>query len=145
MEINVKSTHQTDKNQQSTPYRERVLINMSKYTNSIDRVGIHSIQSETVTVRIVWWPVINSMGNVQWSIAPPHCRELSCDVLGVWSSRKVKFNVHAVLPSEPLPPMNRSSRPLFTKAVRQAVADKLGVNVDGCNSDVIDWEGSDAE
>jgi hypothetical protein len=41
--------------------------------------------------------------------------------------------------------MNRSSRPLFTKAVRQAVADKLGVNVDGCNSDVIDWEGSDAE
>ena len=121
-----------------------MLINKLERPNAVDRVGLHSTQSETVKVKIVWWPVIHSLGDIQWSTTPPHCRELACEVLGVWSSRKVRFNVHAVLPSEPLPPMNRSSRPVFIRAMRQALADKLGVKIEGCNADIIDWEVCDA-
>jgi len=117
---------------------------MSKILTSIERTD-GSIKSETIRVKILWWPTLRDGANVQWSTDPPHCREVACDVLGVWSSRRVKFIVHAVLPNETLPPMNRPSRSLFVKAIKQAMADELGVGVDGCNTDVIDWEGSDAE
>ena len=117
---------------------------MRKLQTSIERTD-GAVKSNTIRVKILWWPVLGNLANVQWSTDPPHCREMSCDVLGVWSSRRVRFVVHAVLPNETLPPMNRSSRPLFAKAIRQAMADELGAGIDGCNTDVIDWEGSDAE
>ena len=117
---------------------------MSKYLTSIERTD-GAVKSESIKVKIVWWPALKNLANIQWSTDPPHCREVICDVLGVWSSRRVKFIVHAVLPNETLPPMNRSGRYLFVKAIREAMADELGVGIDGCNADVIDWEGSDAE
>ena len=117
---------------------------MSKYLTSIERTD-GAVKSESIKVKIVWGPALSNLANIQWSTDPPHCREVACDVLGVWSSRRVKFIVHAVLPNETLPPMNRSSRYLFVKAIREAMADELGVGIDGCNADVIDWEGSDAE
>ena len=107
------------------------------------QVGPMAGQSETVNVRIVWWESLTNLADLQWSTNPPHCREMACDVLGVWSTRRVRFSVHAVLPCEPLPPMNRTSRPLFVKAVKQALVDKLAVGVDGCNMEITDWEGSD--
>ena len=121
------------------------MINNLKILNGIDRLTHHVAKSEMVKIQIVWWPAINNTGDVQWSVAPPHCREVTCEVLGVWSARRVKFIVHAVLPNESLPPMNRPSRPLFIKAIRKAMSIKLGVGIEGCNADVIDWEGSDAE
>ena len=117
---------------------------MSKYLTSIERTD-GAVKSESIKVKIVWWPALSNLANIQWSTDPPHCREVACDVLGVWSSRRVKFMVHAELPNETWPPMTRSSRYLFVKAIREAMADELGVGIDGCNADVIDWEGSDAE
>ena len=103
-----------------------------------------SSRPDTCRVRLVWWPLPTTAANKGWGKEPPHCREISLTVLGVWSPRNSRFTVHAVLPEEPLPEMNSGSRALFVKAARTALAESLSVNIEGLKSEIVDWEGRDA-
>ncbi len=39
--------------------------------------------------------------------------------------------------------MNSPARSLFIRAARDTLSAKLGVEVDGLKSDIVDWEGAD--
>ena len=102
-----------------------------------------SSRPDTCCVRLLWWPIPTTSANKSWGKEPPHCREVALEILGVWSPRGSRFSVHAVLPKEPLPEMNSPARSLFIRAARDTLSAKLGVEVDGLKSDIVDWEGAD--
>jgi hypothetical protein len=97
-------------------------------------------QPDTFRIRLVWWVTASTAANKGWGKEPPHCREVTVKMLGVWSPRKTRFTVHAVFPTEQLPPMNNSSRAQFIRAARDATAAQLGVPVEGVAQDIVDWE-----
>ena len=39
--------------------------------------------------------------------------------------------------------MNSGSKALFVKAAKSALAENLGVIIEGVRTDIVDWEGSD--
>ena len=121
-----------------------MLINKLSKT-SVDR-GVGSSASDALRVLLVWWELPRaSSANVIWSASVPHCREVSLDILGVWSPQRSTFTVHAVLPKEPLPPMNKKSRQQLLGAIREVLAEQTGAIIAGVASGIIDWEGSDGK
>ena len=119
-----------------------MLINNLFKRTSVDR-GVGASASDALRVLLVWWEVPSTSANIMWSESPPHCREVSFDVLGVWSSKRSRFIVHAILPKEPLPPMNKGTRPQLVRTIRQALAAQTGVVIEGITQSIIDWRGSD--
>jgi len=102
------------------------------------RVG--STKPETYRLRLVWWPLPSTAADKGWGNEPPHCREVTVEVLGIWSLKKSLFTAHAVFPTEPLPPMNPSARSQFIRATRNTLGGILGVKVEGISNDIIEWE-----
>jgi len=94
---------------------------------------------DTLRVRLVWWQLPSTPADKAWSENPPECRQVEVDVLGVWSPRKTIFTVHAVLPQDPLPPMNRSSRGQFVRTARKILADMVQIPVHGLSPDIVEW------
>ena len=100
---------------------------------------------DTCRIRLTWWLAPTTAANISWGTSPPHYQEISIEVLGVWTTRGKRFIVHAVLPEERLPKINKSSRGLFLKAVRDALSYSLEVTIEGLKADIVDWEGPDIE
>ena len=95
---------------------------------------------DTLRVRLVWWKLPSTSADLAWGGQPPKCGSADIEVLGVWSSRRTYFSVHAVLPQEPLPPMNKSARSQFVKAARKTLAEQIEVNVQGLTPDIVEWK-----
>ena len=95
---------------------------------------------DTLRVRLVWWNLPSTAADLAWGGHPPKCGSADIEVLGVWSSRRTSFSVHAVLPQEPLPPMNKSSQSQFVKAARKTLAGQIEVNVRGLTPDIVEWK-----
>ena len=119
-----------------------ILKTKIKTKNNHIKPGGHSTP-DTCSVGLVWWKLPATGANKAWGKEPPHCREVTVTVLGIWSARRVRYTVHAILPQEPLPEMNSGSKALFVKAAKSALAENLGVIIEGVRTDIVDWEGSD--
>ena len=94
---------------------------------------------DTLGVRLFWWKLPSTSADKAWSIDPPECRQVDVDVLGVWSPRKTYFTVHAVLPKEPLPPMNGASKSQFVRTARKILVDRIHIPIHGLNPDIVEW------
>ena len=80
-----------------------------------------------------------------WGITPLAHGVIHLDVLGVWSSRKVRIDIQAVFPKSRLPKMNDSAKTIFIKALKQAIENEVGVPVNGLARGIIDWDGNQTE
>ena len=80
-----------------------------------------------------------------WGLEPPPCGFIDLEVIGVWSSRKVKMDVQAVFPKMRLPKMNSSAKATFIKALKEAVQEKVGVPAPGVSRDGGAWVGNETE
>lgn len=102
-------------------------------------------QPTTFRLRLCFWHLPTTAANMGWGVKPPVCRTVELEVLGVWSSRKVKMDVQAVFPISYLPKMNSSAKTTFIKALKEGVMKKMGVPVSGVSRDVVDWDGNQTE
>ena len=99
-----------------------------------------SAKPDAFRVRLIWWYLPSTAADLAWGGQPPRWKSANVEVLGVWSFRRKNFTVHAVLPDEPLPPMNRSSRAQFVKAARTTLAEQIEASVYGLTPDIVDWD-----
>tara|TARA_Y100000310_G_C20227038_1_gene598442 strand:- start:101 stop:454 length:354 start_codon:yes stop_codon:yes gene_type:complete len=95
---------------------------------------------DTLCVRLVWWKLPSTAADLAWGKHPPQCGSADIEVLGVWSPRRTYFTVHAVLPKEPLPSMNRSAQTQFVRAAKKTLAEHIEVNVHGLSPDIVEWK-----
>ena len=98
-------------------------------------------QPDTIRVRLVWWKLPSTTADLAWGGHPPQCGSADVEVLGVWSPRRTSYTVHAVLPIERLPHMNKSSRALFVRSAKKTLAEQIGVSVSGLSPDIVEWSG----
>ena len=91
-------------------------------------------------VRLLWWPLDRTHGNVVWGDKAPHCREGTFEILGMATRRSTRFFAHAISPKEPIPPMNSGAKKQLVRALKDAVDKQVGFPVEGITNKIIDWE-----
>ena len=93
-----------------------------------------------LVVRLLWWPISPTTGNVVWSDKVPHCREVKFEVSGTWSKRRRTFSAHAVQPLEEIPAMNNGAQKQLVRALKDAVDSEYDFPIEGITNRIVAWE-----
>lgn len=118
---------------------------MLNQTNAKRVVAGGAAQPTTFGLQLCYWRLPTTAANMGWGLEPLAHSVIHLDVLGVWSSRKVRIDIQAVFPKNQLPQMNDSAKTIFIKALKKAIEDKAGVPVSGLARGIIDWDGNQTE